>query len=101
MLVRAAFWCFYAAWQQEQVAKDYGTMIGTATLPTEARHDGHQLRAVTQTLALRDCILIERTTLEHLNAHVGVARRLSVVTATMWLSAAFVAGMLLMWLLTW
>jgi hypothetical protein len=55
MLTRAAFWCFMAAWDLDKQGKS-----APAGLAVEARHDGHQLRAITQELAIRDAVLITR-----------------------------------------
>lgn len=61
MLVRAAFWAFHAAWlMQDSTAPQ--------PLAVEARHDGHQLRAITQHLAIRDAAIITRHDLELLQA---------------------------------
>jgi hypothetical protein len=62
MLVRAAFWCFYAAWQN-----DKAVTTAPVAISVEARNDGHQLRAVTQQLAIRDSVLITRHDLAALN----------------------------------
>lgn len=61
MLVRAAFWAFYAAWLNDKMGKG-----AAASLAVEARHDGHQIRAITQTLAIRDCVLIQRGDVDRL-----------------------------------
>lgn len=57
MLVRAAFWCFYAAWQVDHTDQH-------ARVAVEARNDGHQLRAITRHMALTDCVLIRQTDLD-------------------------------------
>lgn len=57
MLHRAAFWAFYAAWIQDYLS-DHHDLQNGAALGVEARNDAHQLHAITQQLALRDCVLI-------------------------------------------
>lgn len=52
MLERAAFWCFYAAWQADSNGR------GPADIPIEARHDGHTLHAISKDIAIRDCLLV-------------------------------------------
>lgn len=56
MLVRASFWCFLSAWLNDHVqGEDVRPTVSVA-----ARHDGYQLRAITQQLAIRDAVLITR-----------------------------------------
>jgi len=58
MLHRAAFWALYAAWQADNNGR------GPADIPIEARHDGHQLHAISQQLAIRDSVLITKHDLD-------------------------------------
>jgi hypothetical protein len=63
MLVRAAFWCFLSAWLNDhEQGENKRPLVSVA-----ARHDGHQLRAITQQLAIRDAVLITRHDLAALN----------------------------------
>jgi hypothetical protein len=56
ILVRASFWCFYAAWlMSHRDASQVSVALGV-----EARHDGHQLSVITHELAIRDAVLVPR-----------------------------------------
>jgi hypothetical protein len=76
MLMRAAFWCFYAAWQN-----DKAVTTAPVAISVEARHDGHQLRAVTQQLAIRDAVLITRHDLNVLQHPSRMPIRVCIVLA--------------------
>lgn len=77
MLQRAAFWAFYAAWQQDSNG------VGPADIPVEARHDGHTLQMISQQLHLRDCVLMRR---DHLEA---MQQRLEAQGGAQWAMCSF------------
>lgn len=88
MLVRASFWCFMAAWDLDKQGKRM-----PAGLSVEARHDGHQLRAITNELAIRDAVLITRRDLSVLQDVADDARhRVSGAITWLWLALAFMCG---------
>jgi hypothetical protein len=91
MLERAAFWCFYAAWQNDHVqGEDKRPLVSVA-----ARHDGHQLRAITQQLAIRDAVLVTRRDLGVLQQEAkDNMHRMSEAIGWLWLALAFLAGVL-------
>lgn len=95
MLVRAAFWCFYAAWLADARGKDT-----PASHAVEARHDGHMLRAITQELSVRDMVLIRR---DHLTlyraAYEDSLYRASGVWVWLYMTAwtVLVAGVTFLW----
>jgi hypothetical protein len=75
MLVRASFWCLYAAWVNDKADAP------NTVLAVEARHDGHQLRAITQQLAIRDAVLITRHDLAILQHPSRMPIRICIVLA--------------------
>lgn len=96
MLNRAAFWSFYAAWAIEQQQ----TGETSATLATEARHDGQCFSVLSQQLWIRDALLVRREHLARLEAsHQAVGGYPGWLTLTLLLGIAL--GMLAHALLVW
>lgn len=94
MLQRAAFWSFYAAWQNDK--QEDPSKISVA-LSVEARNDAHIFQNMYQQIAIRDCMLIASDELAELVHH----RQTYMVTyGTFFLSVgvALALGVVITWL---
>jgi hypothetical protein len=56
-------------------------------LAVEARHDGHQLHAISQQLYIRDCVMIRRSELH------GLEQRAQDNHGTRWAMGSFLLGL--------
>lgn len=100
IMVRAAFWCFYAAWVNDHRERENagGTEVWSHHIGIEARHDGHSLNAVAQQCALRDAVLVQRAELHRLQTQPH-SPYLVTYSALWWsIGFALVMGLLIGWL---
>lgn len=92
MLMRAAFWIYYAAWMSDK----HDTRPETAV---QARHDAYILHAIAKQLTLRDCVMVRNDDLLALQQEAqGTDLRTRGHGVLLWalMSVAFATGALIM-----